>query len=180
MYDPSAYERMLTECERTIKQARSLQSGYHVDEVALLFSDAAEMDSFYQWAIGVAGLENFFSVPRDAMVRTDATGLFDVRFEFLRFPGTDWRIEAMAPLSGEYPLHSKHLRMFGNGCVVHVSWKLATEEAYVEETEDLMDNGFARMAAYENTYGVFSYWEHLDTLYYWKPRVNLRDQLPRL
>lgn len=177
MYDPLAYERMVNGAEAAIVQARSMaQEARQVDEVALLFPDHAELDSFYQWAIGVAGMENFFSVPRDTMVRRDATGLFGVRFEFLRHEGADWRIEAMAPLSGEYPLHAKHLRMFGNGCIVHVSYKLQDVGAYEEEVETLSTGGgFCCMASYENTYGRFSYWEHLDTLYYWKPRVNLRD-----
>ena len=183
MYDPQAYERMLRDCDYVVRSARlmaEMMPAIKVDEVALLFKNKEELDSFWNYAVNVAGLENFFSVPMDVMTRTDALSSFNVRFEFLRYPDTDWRIEAMCPLDGEYPLHSKYLRLLGNGAIVHVSFKLPTLEDYEDVMEDLRDNGFVQLASYQNTYGLFSYWETLETLYYWKPRVNLRDQLPQL
>lgn len=180
MYDPKAYERWLRNCEVVIRQAREILPHAGINEVALLFENPGELESFCTWATQVVGMDNFFSVPMDVMARTDAPGTFDVRFEFLRHEASNWRVEAMCPLNGEYPLHHKHLRFLGNGCIIHVSYKLPTLEEYFAAMGDLEANKYVRMAAYQNTYGVFSYWESMETLYYWKPRVNLRDQLPQL
>lgn len=178
MYDPLMYQDRLTACERAIRWSREVvaewQVDYIVDEVSLLFNDATELDSFVTWARDAAGLEHFNTV-QDTMARQDMQGSFEVRFEFLRFKGADWRIEAMCAMEGEYPLHSKHLRMFGNACIVHASFKVADLAAYDEAVEVLLEHGLGRMAEYQNSYGIFSYWESLDALHYFKPRCNLRD-----
>lgn len=184
VYDPMRYNEVAIQAERTVRWSRDwlAASGVpcKVDEVALLWSDAKELDSFVQWALTVGGMENFFSVPHDVMVRQDREEGFNVRFEFLRIPGADWRIEAMCVLDGEAPLHQQHLDIMGNGCIVHVSYKLSEMESYLVAKDYLIEAGCVQHAEYQNTYGMFSYWLADEGLFYYKPRVNLRDQLPAL
>jgi len=183
MYDPKFYEEALLRAERTVRWSRDfmasldLGESFKVDEVALLWENAAELDSFLQWATHVGRLDYFNSVPLDKMERQDQAGNFDVRFEFLRLADADWRIEAMCPLAGDFPLHSRHLKLLGNGCVVHASFKLADDDAYWDSFDWLTEAGFVKMAEYLNSYGWFSYWDHLEALFYFKPRVNRRDAL---
>lgn len=182
MYDPLFYQDRLNAVERAVRWSRDhmaacdLGESYRVDEIALLWENPAELDSFCTWA-AANGLEWFNSVPVDTMERQDLERdeQFQVRFEFLRFPGSDWRIEAMCVLSGDAPLHSKHLRMLGNGCIVHASFKVADEDSYLDSFDWLTEAQFVKMAEYVNSYGWFSYWETLDSMHYFKPRVNRRD-----
>jgi hypothetical protein len=182
VYDPKHYQEVALKAERTLRWSRDfmaaqdLGESFRIDEVALLWKNSEELDSFCTWASTVGGMEfGPISVPRDTMERQDQPGSFDVRFEFLTLPGTDWRIEAMCPLDGEYPLHSRHLKLLGNGCVVHASFKTQDDEEYWDSLEWLQEAGFTRMAEYVNSYGWFSYWDHLEALFYFKPRVNRRD-----
>lgn len=184
MYDPMHYNDCALKAERTVRWSRDMLASMKVpgkvDEVSLLWSDAAELDSFVHWAVTSGGFENFFTVHQDTMLRQDRDEWFDVRFEFLRIPGMDWRIEAMSVLDGEAPLHEQHLHIMGNGCVVHASFKEADLAAYDAAKDRLIEGGCVPHAEYQNTYGMFSYWLADEGLFYFKPRVNLRDQLPAL
>lgn len=181
MYDPVMYQEQATKAERTVRWSRDfmasldLGESYRIDEVALLLENEAELEAFVRWARDVAGMDHFDSVPVDRMERQDNVSAFDVRFEFLRLPETDWRIEAMCVLDGDAPLHRKQLQLLGNCSVVHASFKVADEDAYWDSFDWLAEAGFVKMAEYANTYGWFSYWEHLEALFYIKPRVNRRD-----
>lgn len=181
MYDPQFYQDKLTQAERALRWSRDhmaandLGESYRIDEIALLWENAAELDSFATWAREVAHLEHFDRVDADKMERLDQRSRFDVRFEFLRLPGTDWRIEAMCVLDGDAPLHARHLKLLGNGCVVHASFKVGDDDAYWDSFDWLNEAGFVKLAEYGNSYGWFSYWDSLEGLHYFKPRVNRRD-----
>lgn len=152
--------------------AQDLGGSYRIDEIALLWENAAELDSFVQWAGSAGGMDWFNSVQTDRMERQDKPGEFDVRFEFLRYPDADWRIEAMCVLGGDAPLHSKHLKVVGNGAIVHASFKVQSEDAYWDSFNWMEEAQFFKVAEYLNSYGWFSYWDSLDSLHYFKPRVN--------
>lgn len=173
------------------------------DEVSLLFASPEELEEFRLWAIGEGGMENFARVEWDFAVCIGAdwwepvvseTALpvrpvdsFAVRFEFLRVAGAPWRIEAMCILSGDAPLHTAWLEMYGSGCVVHVSYKLPSRDAYDQHTRrgpyasQWPDQPTFR-AAYGNSYGRFAYYQHANledsmvgSSWFLKPRVNERD-----
>jgi hypothetical protein len=148
---------------------------YKIDEISLLFSTEASLDRFIAWAVE-GGVDHFNRTVLDTMVREDTphNENFDVRFEFLRLPGHDWRIEAMCVLRGKAPLHVMHSRSLGNGCVVHASFKCAGLPEMALACERLRGAGLRRAAAYSNAYGAFSYWAGVGHTYL-KPRVNLRD-----
>jgi hypothetical protein len=181
MYDPTFYRDRLVQAERALRWSRDhmaacdLGESYRIDEIALLWENAAELNSFVQWASGGGGMEWFNSVQEDRMERVDKPSEFKVRFEFLKFPDADWRIEAMCVLEGEAPLHTKHLKIVGNGAIVHASFKVPTEADYWESFGWLEEAQFFKVAEYVNSYGWFSYWDSLDSLHYFKPRVNRRD-----
>lgn len=158
-----------------------LMIGYTIDEVSVLCGTPQLLDKFVGWAIDI-GYEHFNSVPLDVMRRQDQLlrkQKFEVRFEFLRIPGENWRIEAMCIPKGSAPLHSQHQKSHGDPSVVHASFKCINVEDY--QRVKTMFRGFNTMpygAEYRNSYGVFSYWQIGS--YYMKPRVNLRDmEIPR-
>lgn len=150
-----------------------------IDEVALCFRRAYDLDQFLTHVAKDDNVEHFNSVPVDAMERQDQSGSFDVRFEFLRIRGADWRIECMCVLSGVAPLHEKLLDDRGSGAVIHASYKLPDIDAYHREISSggrLGQHDGVMDAAYANTYGCFSYWRFAELGFtYLKPRVNLRD-----
>lgn len=167
-----------------------------IDEVSLLFHDRQTLKEFVAWAKGKGELEHFNSVPKDLMVCLWADWQeevyseaqapfrhaenFEVRFEFLRIPDTNWRIEAMCVLGGTAPLHEAWLETIGDGCVVHASYKLPSLEAYVAHVPALMGAPLEKRATYVNSYGRFSYYSHEHLAHgfdRWllKPRVNTRD-----
>ena len=152
-----------------------------VDEIAVLFDGPEMLEDFVKWAITEGGLEHFNSVPWDKMWRQDTPHeeWFDVRFEFLRKPGVDWRIEATCVLAGRAPLHSAVLDSRGSGTPIHASWKTYDKPAY-DRSKEALSKAFLPtlpavpfFAEYRNSYGLFSYWGAPDL--YFKPRVNLRD-----
>lgn len=147
-----------------------LQWPYKIDEVALVFSTSEALDRFLTEAMK-AGAERFNSVERDVMDREDDSTAFVVRFEFLRLPEREFRIEAMTVLDGQAPLHEQYLIDHGDGSVVHTSFKVRDEYTYNSFQEK-----HGVVASYRNTYGRFCYMgggEHP----YLKPRVNLRDPI---
>lgn len=158
-----------------------------VDEVSLLFQWGHELDRFVN-AAKYLGLEHFNSVPSDTMIRTGVSEGFIVRFEFLRIPKVDWRIEAMQIIAGLAPLHRERLRKSGAGCVVHASFKCEDVQDYADAKAQLrqrrvhFETRLESAAEYSNSYGIFSYWQSergsLLQRPYFKPRVNLRDTLP--
>lgn len=98
-----------------------------IDEAALVFSTEQALESFTLWAIN-QGYEHIGFVKRDGMnIRTLDHGVashaFDVRFEFLKLDGFDFRIEAMCVLDGTAPLHEAALAKQGEGAVIHLSWR---------------------------------------------------------
>lgn len=150
-----------------------------MDEVALCFHNEEALIEFVEHAKRL-GLEHFNSVPYDTMKRQDKLGEeFGVRFEFLRHPEREWRIEAMAVIDGEAPLHKEALDKYGAPCIVHLSYKCEDLDAYQMEVRRMFnDRGATKVAEYSNSYGMFSYWRphgQQSMLPYWKPRVNLRD-----
>lgn len=150
-----------------------------IDEVALCFRRSEDLDSFLIHADRDKAVEHFNSVPVDNMRRQDQSESFDVRFEFLRIRGADWRIECMCVLSGVAPLHERILLDRGSGAVIHASYKLPDIDAYRREISSggrLGQHDGVMDAAYANTYGCFSYWRFAGLGHtYLKPRVNLRD-----
>lgn len=153
-----------------------------IDEISLLFRSDEDMEHFLHHVSMDRNVDHFNSVPIDAMHRQESDEAFDVRFEFLRIHGADWRIEAMCVLGGTAPLHEKALLDRGSGTVVHASYKCEDRNAYVKDVEiggRLGQHDGNQMATYINNYGMFSYWEfeRMGTTYL-KPRVNLRDVSP--
>lgn len=150
------------------------------DEVALLFSGEDTLNEWVTWAKG-QGYEHFGSIERDRMVETWSGGTeFDVRFEFLRLEGFPFRIEAMCVLDGSAPLHEATLERYGNGAVVHVSWRAAPNgdsHGYVRHRQVLehLDAPLRPLREYRNSYGIFCYYGDEDKPPFLKPRVNLRD-----
>lgn len=179
---------LILKAERAQAQAQqelhlSLMMPGGIDEVSLLFATDAQLTQFVSAAVKL-GMEHFNGV-LDTLERQDEEGVFGVRFEFLRWPGSDWRIEAMC-VAGSVastdlsiaPLHSAALEEMGfEPVVIHASFKVGDEGEY-ESARDALDNRFRAVggmrAEYQNTYGRFSYFGD-GTSYYFKPRVNLRD-----
>lgn len=179
---------LIMKAERAHRKAQqeislSLLLDVTIDEVSLLFATQEQLDNFVKVATKL-GMEHFNGVS-DTLDRLDDGGCFGVRFEFLRWPESDWRIEAMC-IAGSVegtdlsiaPLHSAALDKAGSAPVlIHASFKLPTLDVY-EAYRDRMDRMFAavggRRAEYRNTYGQFSYFGG-GTSWYYKPRVNLRD-----
>lgn len=174
----------------------------NVDEVSLLFATEGELEDFRKWAITDARMDNFASVPNDVAVCVRADWYdpmtsevlmpqdletFAVRFEFLRLPAAQWRVEAMCILTGTAPLHEAWLDRCGSGCVVHVSYKLPSRAEYNLHTavgpgSSLWADQPVLRAEYGNSYGRFAYYQHdnfvsADGRHAWflKPRVNERD-----
>jgi len=152
---------------------------FHIDEISLLFDSQDSLAEFAAWAETAGGMDHFNRVDSDTAVRIDNMTIpsedrqeFKHRFEFLRIPGADWRIEAMCVLEGVAPIHEAHVAKHGNGCVVHASWKLPDRQSY--EATWARHEGLRLFAEYRNSYGIFSYW-HASGTFYFKPRVNLRD-----
>lgn len=156
----------------------------HIDETSLLFAKPAELNEFVLWA-SVNGWEHFNRVLNDRMKLTSSGPLvrslvgdnlmgqgseFAVRFEFLRKPDSNWRIEAMCAVGGYAPLHEEKLKELGTGCVVHASYK----PAHYDESKEALKECSEFMAEYINSYGVFSYWSFGS--WYVKPRMSFLDQ----
>lgn len=146
---------------------------YKIDEVSLLWSTLAQLRDFASWA-NDNGADVFNAHVVDHMHRLDQPGDFDVSFEFLRVPPHPWRIEAMCAGNGHSPLHTRQLQQFSPGCVMHASFKCEDRDAYKAAGEALAGAGLAPAAAYQNGYGLFSYWGPIGNVWV-KPRVNLRD-----
>lgn len=147
-----------------------------IDEVSLLFETEGKLDDFIRGAKQDCNAEHFNSVIDHMVMQYSARdnemegyNSFDVRFEFLRIPHCDWRIEAMTVLRGYAPLHSQHLQHLGNGCVMHASYKPESYQKERRNLDELMDF----RAEYRNSYGVFAYYNF--GLWYVKPRRNTRD-----
>ena len=161
-----------------IRQEAAASDDFIPDEIAICFPTEAVLIQFVEEAVADYGLDHFNSVPHDQMRRMDRLGEgFGVRFEFLRLPGRDWRIECMAVLDGIAPLHEKAMRdSDGEPEIIHVSWKVDGLDAYQQLMRDMpTTTAMSRKAEYHNSYGIFSYWSSNGHIYH-KPRVNLRDQ----
>lgn len=143
----------------------------HADEVSILFKHPDELEHFIVFCRN-SGMIYFNSVT-DECRRSDGTK-FDVRFEFLRFPATSWRIEAMSVLGGTAGLHEP-LR---NHDVPHVSFKCIDYMHYDHVVAVLEGARWPLQADYVNSYGAFSYFGAYPP--YLKPRVNLRDRKAQL
>lgn len=179
-------EQLIGKAEKVAASSEQLRSldlmlPWRIDEVSLLFQEQTQLDQFVHHAQAL-GMEHFNSVTSDRMVcmdpghdpAEDNPEAFDVRFEFFRWPDSLWRIEAMVVLDGYAPLHEQHLEKYGDGCVVHASFKCPDRTAYESLWGRAPEMQF--FAEYQNSYGVFSYW--VGGEYYFKPRVNLRDTEP--
>lgn len=184
MIDYDRAVELACDAQRKAQQAMDMEMFVKgtIDEISLLFGTPEELEGFVKWAVAGDKLEHFNSVPHDQMDRLDVTDrheFFHVRFEFLRLPDVDWRIEAMCVLAGLAPLHSQRLAEDREAAVMHASWKCADTDAYRLVKQELGE-AFGTMvpavqfnAEYQNSYGIFSYWG--DRGPYFKPRVNLRD-----
>jgi len=150
-----------------------INRGAEVDEMAILFSSTYDLDEFVTAASEVAPMFN--EVPRDQMVRQDKPGSFYVRFKFLQAPRQPFRLECMTVIMGNAPLHDRLFAKKERPCIMHASYKLESQGAYEREKSRLRSLMKMR-AEYQNSYGMFSYWQHFDMGgVYLKPRVNLRD-----
>ena len=187
MMNPT-YDEMLRRAARAHRQSQyhmdvDVLAHVEVDEVSLVFADEAHLHDFLRHAEHDHAMEHFDSVSRDRMHRLDSAGQFDVRFEFLRMRGCNWRIEAMVVLEGDAPLHREAMKKYGSGFPFHASFKLETEGSYEgfqrgwnTPMSESGKPGYEMFAEYENSYGRFSYWDVPEIGNVWaKPRVNLRD-----
>lgn len=196
-----SYERMLQSASGWLRRVQyEIDMVYlfkaQCDEAALLFANQQELEQFVDWCVQgphspsryKPGLDHFGSVDRDTVIRigqgeddNKSGQRFDVRFEFLRFPEDQtWRIEAMCVLDGKAPLHEQALEQYGNGCVIHVSWRAAPNgdgDGYMRHRKVLEAPGhdLHPLAEYGNSYGRFCYYGVGGRPPYLKPRVNLRD-----
>jgi len=137
-----------------------------IDEIAILFKNEAEMMAFVQYAVK-RGMINFDSVVRDTARGLE--GVFDVHFEFLRWPERDWRIECMTVLAGHSNVHDP----MRNHSLVHASFK-CIDQAHYDHVCNVMAGRQKCQGAFENSYGRFAYFGAWHP--YLKPRVNLRDR----
>lgn len=172
-------DRACTQLERANWRMRNewhMPPEWRCDEVALAVPSQAGLNLLVSEAQAL-GFKNFNRVPSDVMRRGDHDAQeFLVRFEFLRIPGTMDRIEAMTVLGGVAPLHEVAMNRAGT-CVIHVSFKCADPDDYLESQLFLEGvEGFKHVAGYSNSYGAFSYWQCDDEPVYLKPRVNMRDK----
>lgn len=170
-----AYEKALKLIEEI--RAGSSSRASKIDEVAICFRAERSLIDWVDEATA-NGLDHFNSVPYDTMRRQDIAGeSFGVRFEFLRWEGYPWRIEAMCVMDGWAPLHDAAMNQDGSPVVIHVSYKVDNLVDYQEEVRILRDSGLAMKGEYMNSYGIFSYWPGPNGSFpYVKPRVNLRDE----
>jgi hypothetical protein len=162
----------------TIREEAAASEDFIPDEIAICFVDEASLVRVVKELADDYGLEHFNSVERDTMRRLDRLGEgFDVRFEFLRLPGRDWRFECMVVLEGIAPLHMKALQdSGGEPTIIHYSYKMNNLDEYSQLMRDMPTRtAMSRRAEYHNTYGIFSYWMGSGGHIYEKPRVNLRD-----
>ena len=179
---------------RAINAQRIMSNGIRrIDEISVLFQNESDLDLFKdtvtrsEWNFIVhSRSEKDWMRRLDAGRRGNTDEEFDVRFEFFMVgPASvpqdqwNWRIEAMCVVGGEAPLHFNALGMYGSGAIFHASYKLPLNDGeperlmYDRAVDDLGAHGWRCRAAYENSYGRFSYWG--DGLPYLKPRCNLRD-----
>lgn len=178
------YPQWLREAEEALTKAQYEMDTYFlflakVDETSLLFDTADNMMGFVKWAEEVAGWEHFNHVV-DRCLRLDGPGEFQVRFEFLRKPGSDWRIECMS-LDGAPAavLHNERLEQKASPTVIHASFKLPDAVAYeacLTRLTGLFAPGRGRRAEYRNSYGRFAYFGRPGATWFLKPRVNLTGQ----
>jgi len=148
---------------------------YKIDEMSILFSTPALLRQFRRWAEDEGGLDVFNANVRDHMEGNGPVvgqSVFDVRFEFMRWPGAEWRIEALCA-TGRAPLHSARLDVYGEACIMHASFKCEDLATYEKDCNALAEAGLELAGTYRNSYGVFSYWG--GGRVWLKPRVNLRD-----
>lgn len=187
------FEGMVAEAARAQRKAQyELDAEFFikakVDEISIWFDSDWLLDEFLVWA-GYGRLEHFDTVESDAVYQTygaSELGIphhskpFLVRYEFLRVPGADWRIEAMTIRSGSSAIHDR----LETGDLVHASWKLPDMVEFLHATDVLGDGcegvfqAIPNLAVYRNSYGMFSYFGEPGKLPYFKPRVNLRDIQP--
>lgn len=154
--------------------------GVAIDEVAILFRDMKELNAFVQWA-ELKGMKHFNSVEDNCLSRIREPHSYRVHLSFLSFPDLPWRLEVMCVLSGDAPLHRIHLERYGIG-PVHASWKCKDLPTYTDtktriEGQSIAGVGLVPMVEYQNAYGLYAYYGGPEAdRYYFKPRVNLRDQ----
>lgn len=148
---------------------------YQVDEIAVLFRTEERLVAFAEWARSV-GIDVFNAHVLDTMYRQDAKEKFDIHFEFMRLVDAPFRIEAMC-YKGKAPLHMDQLNRYGDGCVMHASFKVQTMQELTAAHDRLLALErltYTPRAMYRNTYGAFSYWGPWSAMWI-KPRINLRD-----
>jgi hypothetical protein len=170
------YPRLLARASKAVREGQfcldtELFLPMRVDEVSILFKHNTELDGFVRYCVS-RDLEHFNGV-RDTCHNEWASdpNTFQVRFEFLRYPGADWRIEAMCVNSGFAPLHER-LR---NHSMPHVSFK-CLDTMHYDHINKVLTGILPWQGSYRNSYGAFSYFGAYAP--YIKPRVNLRDAKP--
>lgn len=169
------YRRLLDKAMHTLSQVQyeidtAMMIKAQLDEVSILFKHPDELEHFIRWA-RLAGLHHFNSAA-DRVWRQDCEDErpFDVRFEFFRIPGFEWRIEAMAVLGGQADIHAP----LANHAIPHVSFKCLDPMHYDHVCAVLASGNMECQASYTSGYGAFSYFGAFAP--YLKPRVNLRDR----
>lgn len=149
-----------------------------LDEMSI-YIEPDMMDDFTAWAKTQSVLEHFNSVTDNVHRISYADDNpepeeFQVRFEFFHVlwpEGRPYRIEVMSILDGFSSVHNAMM----SGSVPHASFKVNTREEFWDSVAEVSALDMLSIAAYENSYGMFSYhgvegeWPHI------KPRVNLRD-----
>lgn len=150
-----------------------------IDEIALLFPNEAASNHWIMDAILVDGVEHF-NASWDRVRTQPFENEYRVRYDFLRFEGYDFRVEAMRlPYEEVSPLHAplrQESERHDMPVPVHLSFKCHSEEEFNDVAERLSaHDDFWLAQACTSDYGVFTYWRHPDCDLYIKPRMNQRD-----
>lgn len=164
---------------------RGVLAQHWIDEMALLFPDAATVYHWLNEAVCREGVA-LFNTSTDRVTTGPIMSVYDVAFWFLTTPHP-YRVEAMVCGPGS-PLHTAlvgycdafSFRPQGLPTLgVHASFKCDTEEDYAVALGALRAAGWELLQRCDAGYGRYSYWHNPDgnteKAWFLKPRVNLRD-----
>lgn len=170
------YAMTSAEAFKHLAEHRMMRGSNHwhtIDEISLLWYFSAEHSLFQAWADRQGFVFNEV-VEEQQDLGSEET--FRTKFTFIKKPEWDWRIESMVVLDGSAPLHYSLSRRFGPVTVAHASWKCQSPDGYSICKKKLGNYGFEFAKEYKNGYGQFAYYRYGTLPFYFKPRVNLRDQ----
>lgn len=152
----------------------------NIDEVALFWpgdrDDTDNLESLFEFireSVSEDGVE-YFNSASDRVKTSPINSYYHVMYDFLRVTDLP-RLELMRLCGGFSPLHNQFRRP---GSIVHLSFKLSTEDeydAFLDKMHECRQYDAALAMECTGDYGRFSYWSVNGLSVYLKPRVNLRD-----